>query len=485
MKRFLMTMGALSLSACTIEFDPTLTNAALERRIQQQVREDQQAFDWNEASDQMLCNAFGQNEGVITVGTKDYNANNISTAALRQLEQEIIEITGSEEAIQGRDPLLGALKVAAADCEELIAIRELDSVGFVEPGFALSTPSVEASLGGVDLTFDISQRQTAGDLGITPGTYEPELMEISYADYIDLIDPSAADRIRRHNLDAVYEQYGHFGSPDIGVAVLDNGVLAEDIAYLSTGQGDYSAEGFYDPFLLDTNGNDGIHPQFYDIFGIASLIPNIFNHGSRQSMHVFNIAPHTTRKTVRASSFVLLFLPSQYEGVAKSIIAMADDPTIRVASMSMGTILRSNEIERAIEYFNSKDKLFVSAAGTFLPVVKDAIGVVFPANLPSTISTTGLQDTGGEGLVLGRESHGGPENDFVVDHSDSSSETVSTTAGMIGLLWSINPQLSRTEIFDIMVQSSNFYQEQGEKHPVFGWGKVDMLQAVEKVRATL
>ena len=145
----------------------------------------------------------------------------------------------------------------------------------------------------------------------------------------------------------------------------------------------------------------------------------------------------------------------------------------------------SRYITRAIDYFNSFDKLFISAAGTSFPFVRDFVKIVFPANLPSTISTTGIKDTRetGSDFELGKQSHGGVENDFVVDHVGSSSESVSSTAGMIALLWSANPTLTREQIIEILIRNSSQGRSGGGKHPVFGWGKVDMYQAFRDIRA--
>lgn len=73
-------------------------------------------------------------------------------------------------------------------------------------------------------------------------------------------------------------------------------------------------------------------------------------------------------------------------------------------------------------------------------MIRDLIGVVFPATLPTVISATGLSDTtqtGGQ-FELGSASHGGPENDFVIEPSPASSEAVSSLAGLIATLWAID-----------------------------------------------
>jgi len=491
MKKLLVILLSGYLSACTLELNPTLTEQQLNERIKGDIEQNQRAFDWADADDEMLCSAHEQSDGIVTVGSEEGPLDANMPAQLATLSANIEAITGADSII-GSSDTLGCLKVRVQSCEDLLAIRELPAVGFVEPSFALDAqtfgqvPSVEVTPETSSGARIAAQEQTQEATLTTPGTYNPDANAVPYDQYLTPLSPQTADRIRRHNLDEVYNRYQYFGSPEVGVAVLDNGVLPRDLDYLSTGSGGYEALGFYRPFGLNLPFYDGPHPQFYDFFGISILIPVVFNHGSSQSRNVFDIVPQAHRKTVRATSFLFLLLPTQFEGVAESIVAMADDPEIKVASMSMGTLLFSNEIARAIEYFNSKDKIFVTSAGTFAPVLKELFQVAFPANLPTTISTTGINAASTpDNFILGNESLGGPENDFVLDSSDSSSSASSTTAGMIALLWSVNPEMTREEVLDIMIQSSNFYQSQGEKHPVFGWGKVDMLQAVETARATI
>ncbi|MEZ5022279.1 MAG: S8 family serine peptidase [Chitinophagales bacterium] len=69
--------------------------------------------------------------------------------------------------------------------------------------------------------------------------------------------------------------------------------------------------------------------------------------------------------------------------------------------------------------------------------------------------------------------------DFCVEKSAASSEATARMMGMFALLWSANPDMTREEVMDIMIQSSHFYQLQGQKDLDFGWGTVDMLQAVD------
>ena len=148
----------------------------------------------------------------------------------------------------------------------------------------------------------------------------------------------------------------------------------------------------------------------------------------------------------------------------------------------MGTIFHIHQIKNAIVYYHSKGKIIACAAGTTPEEIKDLLGIIFPANLPWTVSVTGIdnrENTNGE-FIAGSTAHTGRQNDFCVEQSAASSEATARMVGMFALLWSANPDLTREEIMDIMITSSHFYHETGQKDPDFGWGTVDMLEAVEK-----
>ena len=166
---------------------------------------------------------------------------------------------------------------------------------------------------------------------------------------------------------------------------------------------------------------------------------------------------------------------------------MADEPDIKVISMSMAGPFAYNQMTSAIRYFNSKNKLMINAAGSSVGFLRDLLGVLYPARIPETISTTGIKDldnTNGN-FVLGENAHGGRNNDFTIEGASSSSTATSIFAGMITVIWSINPDLSREELIQYMIDHSTFNTQQGSKHPKFGWGKVDMYELALDVEGSL
>ncbi|MCG8668106.1 MAG: S8/S53 family peptidase [Pseudomonadales bacterium] len=482
---------SINLSGCKDPFHDGGTAESSARGVQNPLDDIKIFADWNKQSDDVICDAIEANNSLISIGT-DFipRENEKNTQALDDLENYLLENYGDALMIAGRENRLSILNVEIIDCSVLGEIRDLDNVHFVEPKYL--APIDEEDI--FDSALEMQARALANprddsdeeDLKeeVNPGFYDPNDFDLSYPEYIRNINSKSADIMERHNIDKIYEEFGHYGTPNIGVAVIDNGVVADKMDFLSQGQGYFDAIGYYRPFSLDAATSDGPHPRAYDLYGITPLIKSIFEHGTRQSERVYYVSPHVNLLSVRSSPFVFWFLPTQFQGVTESILDLAENPDIRIISSSMGTVIHIHEIERAIDYFNAFDKIFISAAGTSAPLLKDIVKIVFPANLTTTISTTGLADTAETGgkFILGEAAHGGPENDFVVDHTDASSESVSTSAGMFALVWSAAPSLTREQVIDIMIRSSSSYQSKGKKDSVFGWGKIDLYQAFVEAR---
>lgn len=433
-------------------------------------------FDWNLADPSALCAASAAKSRPLVVGVTGSTTGE-RHRGLDRLEVELGRAFGGAVRIERRNDRLGTLRLALGSCAQLGVLRGLDGVGFVEVEPALDARAEVRGYASVVGTALAAPSLDALPT-LNPGLYEPgDPRYPSYADFIAKIDPDSAAWIRGQHMDRVHDELGLFGSPAVGVAVLDNGVLPEWVDYLSTG-GAYRTAGYHPPDLGQT------HPQDGDFFGLSKIIPNTFDHGTRQSRYIQCFAPRANRATVRGASLPYLLLSDDLTGATNGLLALADDDGVQVISMSMGTIFRSQEMERAIDEVHARGKILVAAAGTSIPVVRDIIGVVFPATLPTVISATGLSDTTQTGgrFVLGSASHGGPENDFAVEPSPASSEAVSSLAGIIAALWSIDPTQPPESIVDALIRSSNFYQASGAKDPLLGWGRVDAYEAALTIR---
>lgn len=491
MKKFIYPVLLMFISfSCTKEADYSKQTDAVNQEIKNNIIKNKALFDWNKQSTEFIYKALQAGaDKCITIGyTTDFRSSNdlLKESIIKEVEKS--EGLNRDQILLEENDKLATLKFRINNIKTLESIRNLTGVDFVEPtnfsydkDFFTNDKSIETSF---KQKKNFQQRVS----NLNPGDFDPYTSSISYDQYMESIDGRDAEVMRNHNLTYVYDSLKKFNG--LEVAVLDNGVFPDYVPYIQVGDPTYTTEGYH---CADPNGCthfDGPNPMYYDLGGLSKMIDGLYSHGTRQTSIVYEIMPKGPLRTVRACQWVFFLFPTDFNGTIRSIMAMADNPSVKVVSMSMGTIFVNNEMKRAIQYYTSRDKIFVSASGTFLniPEIKNLIGVVFPANMPETVATTGIQDTRNTNgaFVLGETSTSGPENDFVVDYSSSSSETVSATAAMFGLIWGINPNLSATQIRDIFIRSSTYYiNNNGQKDPLFGWGKVDCKLAAKAVQATL
>jgi len=484
---YLIIVVLLSFS-CKKEINNDKQVDLINQEIKQIITESKTLFDWNIQSTDFIFQALQTCEDrCITVGYKtDFKSSN------EILKEDIIKEVEKNEGLSRKTILveendkLATLQIRITNKKTIESIRHLEGVDFVEvTNFIYDREFFIPDEAINDASTSGYKKLQRNNNDVNPGDFNPNTSSITYDEFMESVSGRDADVIRNHNLNFVYDSLKKFDG--LEVAVLDNGIFPDYVPFAQVGNPTYKAEGYFSPGI---NGiPDGPHPRNYDLLGLSQLIDGLYDHGTRQTSIVYGIIPKGKFRTVRSAQWVFFIFLNDFNATKKAIIGMADDPDVKIISMSMGTVFIKHEMKRAIQYFTSKDKIFVSASGTFLevPFLKDLIGVVFPANMPETVATTGIQDTRSTNgvFVLGETSTSGPENDFVVDHSTSSSETVSAMAAMFGLIWGINPNLSATQIKDIFIHSSTYYNINGQKHPIFGWGKVDCKAAAKAALETL
>lgn len=459
--------------------------AELDQYILETIQTSNQAFDWNEQSDEVFYKALTVTDNILVLGytdgiAKNLDARNRILEKVYALEKKQAENFGElDDVLIYKDDVLGFVSVKITSFETLQQLRALPEVTFAEVnGYPIDMDVIRAFAGYPTTANKTSPTDNERrDMILDPYQTDPD-----YAEQVANYDNTFGIVIRRHNIDDVYRQYNIFGE-GIGVGVIDNGIVpwAREL-FEENGYGGRATEGFHKPFWwLPWTDDDGIEPLETDALGISPLIEGQWLHGSGMIQSALVISPNADITSVRASTAIVILFPSQIYGIANAIRAMADRENIRVVNMSMGTIFFLHRVKNSINYYYDKGKIIGCAAGTTDPAIKDILGVIFPADRWNTVAVTGIdnrENTNGE-FVAGSTAHTGKEVDFCVEKSAASSEATARMMGMFALLWSANPEMTREEVMDIMIQSSHFYQLQGQKDPDFGWGTVDMLQAVD------
>jgi subtilisin family serine protease len=206
------------------------------------------------------------------------------------------------------------------------------------------------------------------------------------------------------------------------------------------------------------------------------------------------IAYNTDLLTYRAAADVYLDESREVVGVSNAFTAAGSNPTTRIISMSMGRITTSSQIRDAIIFAYNNGKMIFCAAGTSFWWTAWFAGVIFPANMTQAIAVTGIKDNL---TTKCSDCHQGSKVDFVMvmektsngrhplsldmDSNDpstvgGSSVSTASVAGIAALVWAKYPSWSRTQVFDRLKTSSNYFPGRNSN---FGWGRINAQTATQ------
>ncbi len=205
------------------------------------------------------------------------------------------------------------------------------------------------------------------------------------------------------------------------------------------------------------------------------------------------IAYNTDLITYRAAADVYLDESREVVGVSNAFTAAGNNPSVRIISMSMGRIISSSQIKDAITLAYNNGKLVFCAAGTSFSWTAWFAGVIFPASLTQAVAVTGIKDNL---TTKCSDCHQGSKVDFVMvmekangkhqlsldmesnDPSTVGGSSVATAsvAGIAALVWAKYPGWTRTQVFNRLKTSSNYYPS---RHSNFGWGRINALTATQ------
>jgi subtilisin family serine protease len=207
------------------------------------------------------------------------------------------------------------------------------------------------------------------------------------------------------------------------------------------------------------------------------------------------IAYNANLTTYRAAADVYLDESREVTGVSNAFTQAGTNSAVRIISMSMGRITSSSQIRDAIKVAYNNGKMVFCAAGTSFSWTAWFTGVIFPASMTEAIAVTGIKDN-----LTNRcnACHQGSKVDFVmVMEKNNSSErhplsldmnsddpstvggssvATASVAGIAALVWSKYPGWSRTQVFDRLKTSSNYFPTRNSN---FGWGRINAQVATQ------
>lgn len=464
-------------------------------------------FRWEDVSDRMLWSAIVGSDSVVAVGYKPeklldlegkweeldiqtYDWQYARAYTLGYVLNELKRLS-SHGNIEETDILfyepkyLPILYLKVADYETLAKVRRLPTVRYLEAyGF-----DPEIYRGGVLRTGCGNGRDNGLDTSI----------------HTFLVD--ANNRASWHIGPDGHRVTNAWNNPDcpqgdnIEVAVIDTGVDTDNDqlnAGFDAGQSAGRAINYVNTYFPAIQGNDTD-----DRCGHGTRIAAMLAHPRGNDGGIVGIAYRADLKVYRTGDDVNL-TSSQGTAVVSAFEDAAEDNSVDIISMSMGSALSRPTLEDAVKYAYGHGKLIFLAAGS-------AAGIgLYPARTCTTesVACTAIQYDEDNPNALDRVSNAAIGNfvDFAVymqtDNgngggkpyaitskredggdfawSQQTSGATATCAGIAALVWSVEPTLNRSEVQDILIASSTLGVN---RDPDYGHGIINAEEAVNEAVA--
>lgn len=211
------------------------------------------------------------------------------------------------------------------------------------------------------------------------------------------------------------------------------------------------------------------------------------------------IAYRSNLHFIRGCEDVVLDKSSERTGVKNALIKMGNKSDVRVVSMSIGTPFYSSVLYDGVVYANNMGKLLLCAAGTSLSWTS-WWGVVYPAAHSECVAVTGVK----ENYNTCSTCHDGSQVDLTVvmersANSDrnslslrpsgtspayigGSSVATASVAGVAGLIWSLNPNFTKTQVYNFLKTTSQYYPGTSSNT---GYGNINAQAAVAAAQAAI
>lgn len=447
-------------------------------------------FDWNAVPELVLWSALQHTDGVLTVGygndkddfiINDSGRQSSSKLAIvemvRTLEGKGKSTTDKDEDILiYEDEYLTVIDVKVLQRETITSLRNNADIRYMEPsGYSyFQTGTEKAALSDSGCGFDTEN--------------------VSSDDYT-IISPNARMpwNFPLHHIDDAWAVSTGIG---ITIGVVDTG-LSPNQPLLNADFNNGNSSGrtvekygvYVDSFWPWSRKTDGPN----DKCGHGTSMSAAATAPRNNAGLPVGVAYNSNLISYRASSDVLLNGYHEQKGVAKAITDLGRRNDVHIISMSMGYIYSINRVKDAIRYAYSRDKLIFCAGGTSTSFT-NFLGVVFPASMSETVAVTGIEE--GSGYDECDACHKGSTIDFTIimergnnnhipvlgyysgsdDYVGGSSVATANAAGIAALVWSKNPNWSRTDVLNKLRVSADLYPNRSGS---YGWGNIDAFKAVQ------
>ena len=200
---------------------------------------------------------------------------------------------------------------------------------------------------------------------------------------------------------------------------------------------------------------------------------------------------------IRGCEDVVLDRSAERTGLKNALVKMGNRADVKVISMSIGNPLYSSVIEDGVNYAWGAGKMMMAAAGTSFSLTS-WWGVVYPAALSKCVAITGVKENFGTCASC----HDGSQVDFTMTmerSTNSSRNTLSLNtsgyaakyiggsscatamaSGVAAMVWSVNPNFTREQVYNYLLTTSQFYPNPNGSR---GYGNLNAGAAVSAAQA--
>lgn len=502
-----------------------LSKDEINQFVSNTIAESDDSFNWNEAPENIVWSALQQSQFVAMIGYKNqvwtkqeigdfiYKINSNSDKLSKEVDlvkQNIKNIITdnnklSKNIISEDDQML-SMTVTIKDIETLRALRNNDNIRYIE---VMYDPNNSNDLAAKAL-------QIPDDFGC--GSYASNYFLIRDVDYGILSNSFIGWNFRYHNIKETWD-YGGAGNTGkgtgkgIGVAILDTGLADVNTMNPNTSTAPY-VDGFNNGVI------NGRTRGFYDFVWRSTTIRDFCGHGTALAgviagprgggfQNAIGVAYGSNLLALKVGNDVLINGQTDIDNVSAGYRYAADQSSVRIITMSGGTIFYSQKIADAITYAFERGKLMFAASGTVamgawlstnLPA--SASNSVFPCNVANyrdgqdmVYGVTGINTGYGAcdacvygskvdfAIVMEKNSTngGGKKQSLALSRSANfpttiggSSAATATMAGIAAVVWGKNPTKTRASVISALKSTSDYPSRNNSS---FGHGKPNTLNA--------
>ena len=447
-------------------------------------------FRWSRASDEMLWSAIMHSKDhIVSVGYKPFGEMNVEDRLSKINISDNVWVTAKTEVMQliymnekikrpgikfqslevWPEKKLPVMDVVIKDINTLKELRHSKLVRYVEP-MGYSPEAFEEKTDG------------AASSGSGCGGYNSAGNLIEGKDYTTIAPGCKRSwNYTEHNIPNAWTKTSGAG---IKIMVIDTGESPDQ-----ENMGSDFNQGFSSGRTIE---------KIYTLPGAGNANDNC-GHGTAMSSTVAaprgtdgnscGVAYNCNLVVCKAVRDVLIDESDEIKGVADAYTYAADQPDIKITSMSLGSIITYSQISDAIKYAYGKGKLMFCAGGTSSPFTAFWWGVIFPATMNEVQAITGVNNK--KYFTACDDCHRGPQIDFTIVMEQAktgkhalcnpvigdgpalvggSSVATATFAGIAALVWSRNSAYTRE---DVVLKLQTTASEYPDKKYNLGYGNPD------------